>query len=268
VAPDGHRPVLAPLFRGAHGAVHAMFRKCPGCGSHNVRRSKRHVLEKKWPRKLLSPYRCRVCEQRFLVFSTTSYYLGGIVGLAIAVGIIGWPAFAILHNLRPGAELAAPAPKAVEDATELAENPRPLSEYTLAHMYAPGDGVPRNEREGHKWLERAAENGSPEAQYEIGMALREGRDVVQDYESALNWLQRAAASGNVRAQFELGHMYRMGLGIPIDNVKAYTWFNLAAAAGHVEAVLARNAILTLLSRSEVVEAQREARRWSEGGIGQ
>src|ERR1700694_1592883 len=107
-----------------------MFRKCPSCGSHDVRRSKRHLWEKKWPRKLLSPYRCRVCEERFSVFSTkTYYYLGGIVGLAIAVGIIDWPAFAILHNLRPGAELAAPAPTAVADATRLAESPRSLSEY-------------------------------------------------------------------------------------------------------------------------------------------
>jgi TPR repeat protein len=109
-------------------------------------------------------------------------------------------------------------------------------------------------------LERAAEHGNAEAQYEMGMALREGRDVVQNYEGAFKWLQLAAENGNARAQFEFGYMYRLGMGIAVDNFKAYVWFNLAAARGNADAVRARDAVLPLLSRSEVVEAQNEALR--------
>jgi hypothetical protein len=233
-----------------------------------VRRSKRHVHEKKWPQKLLSPYRCRVCQRRFSVFSSKSYYLGGIIALAIAVGIVGWGALGPMPDPGPGPELAIPATQTVARATKPGEKPVPPPKDPLVQAHTQGDDVPPPGEETKKWLERAAENGSPEAQYEIGMALRVGRLVVQDYEAALNWLQRSATSGNVRAQFELGHMYRMGQGTPVDNVKAYVWFNLAAAAGHIEAILARNAVLTLLTRSEVAEAQREARQWSEGATKQ
>ena len=97
----------------------------------------------------------------------------------------------------------------------------------------------------------------------MGMALREGRDVVQDYQGAFKWLGLAAENGHTRAQFELGHMYRVGIGTPVDNVKAYTWFNLAAARGHEEADRARIMVLPLLSRADVIEAQKEALRWTE-----
>ncbi|TMG82262.1 MAG: hypothetical protein E6H74_11255 [Betaproteobacteria bacterium] len=58
-------------------------------------------------------------------------------------------------------------------------------------------------------------------------------------------------------------MYRVGIGTPVDNVKAYTWFNLAAARGHEEADRARIMVLPLLSRADVIEAQKEALRWTE-----
>jgi TPR repeat protein len=228
-----------------------------------VRRSKHEVSEMAWQRRFLSPYRCRDCNTRFLGLSTKIYYLSAVAGLAIVAGTLGWHATAILERPRPSPELAASTLKTIADTTKLAEEKDPLAEYALAQMYARGDGVPKNKLEAGTWLERAAEHGSSEAQYDIGMALREGRDVVQDYEGALKWLQLAAENDNPRAQFELGHMYRVGMGIPVDVVKAYTWFNLAAARGNTDADRARTAVLPLLSRSEVIEAQREARRWSE-----
>jgi hypothetical protein len=237
-----------------------MIGKCPGCGNNNVRRTKRLVSEMTWRRYWFSPYYCRDCKNRFLVFSTNTYYLGGMLGVATVGGVIGWYAFANLGQARPGSELAPPAVENVVDTTKLAEKNDPLAEYTLAQMYAQGRGVPKNEVQAQAWLERAAQHGNPEAQYEIGMAVREGRAVVQDYQGAFRWLQLAADNGNARAQFELGYMYRVGMGMPVDNVKAYVWFNIAAARGNADAVQARIAVLPLLSRSEVVEAQGEARR--------
>jgi hypothetical protein len=237
-----------------------MIGNCPNCGSRNVRRSKRLASELTWRRNFFAPYYCRDCKRRFLAVSTNTYYLGALIGLAIAVGIIGWYAFTLPAYPPPGPEVASPAQKDVSETVRLAENNDPVAEYTLAQMYAHGDGVPRNEVEARAWLERAAEHGNAEAQYEMGMALREGRDVVQDYEGAFKWLQLAAENGNARAQYEFGYMYRLGMGMPVDNFKAYVWFNLAAARGNTDAVRARDAVLPLLSRSEVVEAQNEARR--------
>ncbi len=190
------------------------------------------------------------------------YLLSGLVALPIVGVMIGWYAFAVLGQTRPGPVPVTPVQRTVADTRKLAEQNDPVSEYALSQMYAKGTGVPKREAEALAWLERAAEHGNAEAQYEFGMALREGRDVVQDYQGAFRWLQLASENGNVRAQYELGYMYRVGMGVPTDNVKAYFWFNLAAARGNAEAIQARTAVLPLLSRSEIVEAQSDARRWS------
>ena len=241
-----------------------MLRKCPTCGSRSLRRSKRHLSEREWPHSFLAPYRCRDCAERFLVISTKSYFLGGLAIAAIAAVILGRHARSILQDSASAPEVSVSAPGAAKDSVKRVETHNPLPEYTLAEVYAQGDAIAKNTAETWKMLEGAAGNGSPAAQYQIGAALREGRGVVQDYERAFHWLQLSAENGNVRAQFELGQMYRAGQGIAVDNVKAYTWFNLSAAGGNPDAIRARDAMLPLLTRSEITEAQRLARRWTEG----
>ncbi len=238
-------------------------RKCPGCGSRNVRRSKRIVSEMTWNRNFISPYRCHDCEKRFSRISKNTYYLAGLVALAIGAGLFVWSEFEILNYPYPKSEPQVTSLKTVADTTKLAQKQDPVAEYTLAQIYAQGDGVPKDDAQARKWLKLAAEHGNPEAEYEMGMAMREGRDVIQDYDAALKWFIRAAENGNARAQFELGHMYRVGMGVPIDNVKAYMWFNLAASNGNADADRARITVLPLLSRADIMEAQREAHRWSD-----
>lgn len=41
----------------------------------------------------------------------------------------------------------------------LLDNPHSAPEYEVAAMHAHGYGVPKNETEARKWLERAAEQG-------------------------------------------------------------------------------------------------------------
>ena len=228
-----------------------------------MRRSKRIVSEMTWNRNFISPYRCHDCEKRFSRISKNTYYLAGIVALAIGAGLFVWSEFEILDYRYPKSEPKVTSLKTVADTTKLAQKQDPVAEYTLAQIYAQGDGVPKDDAQARKWLKLAAEHGNPEAEYEMGMALREGRDVIQDYDAALKWFIRAAETGNARAQFELGHMYRVGMGVPIDNVKAYMWFNLAASNGNADADRARITVLPLLSRADIMEAQREAHRWSD-----
>ena len=225
-----------------------------------MRRSRRLVTEMTWRHNFISPWYCRDCKKRFQVITRNTYVLGGLVGLAIVVGITGWYAFVALGRYLPEPELVGRPSVDMADAMKRAEQNDPLAELALAQMYAQGNGVPKSEADARVWLERAAEHGNADAQFEMAMSLREGRGVIQDYEGALKWLQRAAENDNALAQYELGYMYRVGMGTPVDNVKAYVWFNLAAARGNVAAVQARLVVLPLLSRSEVVEAQSEARR--------
>jgi hypothetical protein len=240
-----------------------MQRKCPECGSLEVRRSAVRVAEIALRHVFLSPYRCRDCRALFWVVSRRVYQLAALVGFAIVVGAAGVGLWAAAKP-RPGDAAAPPAKvDGLETTLDRAGKSDPRAEYELATLYREGRGVPRNEKERLAWLQRAAEHGNADAQYELGMAMRDGRGIIQDYGRAAELLLQAAEAGNGLAQLELGIMYRSGIGIGADNAKAYTWLNLAAAQGVVGADVARDSVLRQLTAPEALEAQLAARRLSE-----
>jgi hypothetical protein len=210
----------------------------------------------------LSPYRCRDCRARFWVISRNTYYFAGIIGVAIAVGAIGWNVGAWL--VVPGGDPSQTkaAAQRLADLVKLAENNDAVAEYELARMHGDGLGVPMRAQEAYKWLERSARHGNVQAQYELGIALRDGRDTIQDHEAARKWIRLAAEGGHGQAQLVLGVMYRSGTGVPADNLKAYVWLNVAAAQGVPGAASARDTVLARLAPAELQEAQAEARRRS------
>ena len=217
---------------------------------------------------LRSPYRCRNCGERFWVVSKSAFYVAGLAGAAIIAGIVVWGVFGASRQVVQASSQTTAVSNTFAEATKRANNNDPDAEYRLAHMYANGTGVEGNKRQSLAWLERAAEHGNVDAQYEFGNALREGSGVVQDYERAAKWLQLAAERGNADAQYALGQMYRAGIGLPPDNARAYMWFNLAAAQEFGGAAAQRDLVLRLLTPGQVVEAQVEARRFSDAPIKQ
>jgi TPR repeat protein len=239
-----------------------MIRACPSCKSLNARRSTVRASEITMRHIFLSPYRCRDCRERFWVISRNTYYLAGIIGVAIAIGAVGWHLGALLEA--PHADQALPGAdeSRLVDLRKLAEGNDAAAEHELARMYGNGLGTPKSPAEEHNWLQRSARHGNVLAQYELGIALRDGRGTIQDYEEALKWLQKAAEGGNADAQFALGQMHRTGMGTPIDHVKAYVWLNVAAAQGVPGAASARDTVLARLSAAELAEGQAEARRYS------
>jgi uncharacterized protein len=242
--------------------------KCPNCDSFEVRRSALSSRDVPAKPVLRSPYRCRNCGERFWVVSKSAFYVAGLAGGAIIAGAVAW---GVVGASRQGVQVPSQTTaisSTFTEATKLAKNNDPDAEYRLAHMYASGNGVDGNKKQSLVWLERAAEHGSVDAQFEFGNALREGSGVVQDYERAAKWLQLAAEHGNADAQYALGQMYRAGIGLPPDNARAYMWFNLAAAQEFVGAAAQRDLVLRLLTPGQVVEAQVEARRFSDAPIKQ
>jgi len=194
------------------------------------------------------------------VLSKTSYYLAGIVGTFVVVGILAWNVRSLLDARRADHDKTTQSDRRLPELLKLAAGNDAKAEYELARMYANGYGVQRNLQEEHKWLERAARHGNVQAQYEYGVALRDGHGTVQDYEGAHKWMQLAAEGSNGQAQLALGLMYRTGRGLPIDNVKAYVWFNVAAAQGVPGATAARETVLPRLSAGQLQEAQAESKR--------
>ena len=243
-----------------------MAKACPSCKSINIRRSVVRASESTRRRLYLSPYRCRDCRTRFWVLGKKGYYLGGLVGVVMAVAVVVWIA-AARPDLPPSdpADVRAAADAAAQrlaDVLKRADQNDAAAELELAGMYKTGAGVEANARLEYIWLERSARHGNVQAQYEYGIALRDGHGTVQDYAGAVKWMQLAAEGGNGPAQLALGGMYRTGLGMPADNIKAYVWLNVAAAQGVVGAASARDAVLSFLTPAELQEAQAEARRYS------
>jgi endogenous inhibitor of DNA gyrase (YacG/DUF329 family) len=95
-----------------------MYRKCPHCGSANVRRSGRLESEAS-EHPFHSPYRCRECEQRFWVVSRRTIFGAAAGGIVLALGIILWSGNAIVHRLERPA-LAGPSASAPEIRSEFA----------------------------------------------------------------------------------------------------------------------------------------------------
>lgn len=62
----------------------------------------------------------------------------------------------------------------------------------------------------------------------------------------------------------LGLIYSSGEGPELDLVEAHKWFNLAAVLGCESAKAYRREIAEQMQSSQIVRAQRRARKWLQG----
>jgi TPR repeat protein len=135
----------------------------------------------------------------------------------------------------------------------------------LGLLYANGDGVPQDYAKARQWYEKAAAQEYAMAQYNLGLLYDNGDGVPQDYVKARQWYEKAAARGYAMAQTNLGVLYRSGHGVPQNDVRAYMWFSLAAAhsTGNLQKPAAdtRDKIASLMTPSQIAEAQMLAREW-------
>ena len=71
----------------------------------------------------------------------------------------------------------------------------------------------------------------------------------------------ATGGGTPDALFELGLLYCAGRDVELDLVSAHKWFNLAAMRGNEDAKRYRMEIARELSKTQIADAQRQAREW-------
>lgn len=87
------------------------------------------------------------------------------------------------------------------------------AQHTLGRLYFFGaPGVPRNPREGLKWLFKAARQGDEWAQYDFGSICFQAKQ----YEIAVPWLLKAADQEHSMARYLLALCYYGGLGVEKD----------------------------------------------------
>ena len=94
---------------------------------------------------------------------------------------------------------------------------------------------------------------------------RNGQGVVQDYKEAVKWYRKSAEQGVAVAQNNLGQMYWNGYGVIQNNVYAHTWSNIASSNGNKDAVTNRDIAAGKLSITQIIEAQKQAKRCMASG---
>jgi hypothetical protein len=90
--------------------------------------------------------------------------------------------------------------KVLKDWIELAEQGDVYAQSQLGHMYATGQGAPRNYDEALRWNFMAAKAGSARAQSNLGVAYGNGQGVSSDAIEAYAWWYVAASNGNSAAR--------------------------------------------------------------------
>jgi TPR repeat protein len=105
----------------------------------------------------------------------------------------------------------------------------------LGVMFATGAGVPKDEAQARKLLERAAQAGDPRGVANL-MALTKGAGGPTDPVKARALLQSSAERNSAEAQYQLGIMNADGIGGPKDDVAARAMFERAAAQNHAGAL--------------------------------
>src|SRR5688572_10725308 len=188
--------------------IQRMQRRCPACGSSDIRRSSSPSSGGVVRNFIYSAYRCRACRERFPVVSRNVYAAAIVACAGVLMAVVSWT---LLNAIDSTSDVSLPVAAAPEnrfhELAKLAEKDDAVAQYKLARMYRYGEGVSQDTSASWRWLERAAHQGNVDAQFEVAMILREGKGVVQDFEQGLKWLRLAAEGGNPDAQHELGLMY-------------------------------------------------------------
>jgi len=109
----------------------------------------------------------------------------------------------------------------------------------LGVMLATGAGVPKDEAQARRLLERAAEAGNPRGVMNLA-ALPSGGGpggpITTDPTKTRALLAKAAEGNSPEAQYQLGMMMAEGVGGPKDDIAARALFEQAAAQNHAGAL--------------------------------
>ena len=135
-------------------------------------------------------------------------------------------------------------------------------DYLQGLAYNQGKGVAKDDAKAVLYFTKAAEAGDAEGQYSLAYMYANGQGgLKQDWAMANHWLALAAEQGNARAMDDLGVSYGDGRGIAQDWVQAYMWLNLAARQGHVQAIQDLDYAKARMSEAQVAEAKAKAEAW-------
>lgn len=154
--------------------------------------------------------------------------------LACCVAI---PADAAKKSPPPAADSApqlvstGPKWKNVAELRRFAEQGDPQACFELGDRLLNGDGVPANESEARRWLEKAAQGGVADAMFRLGKVHHDGIGGPRDFARALDYYAQAAQAGVPEAMHNIGAMLVSGRGLKRDYVEGLAWLIVATKNG-------------------------------------
>ncbi len=113
---------------------------------------------------------------------------------------------------------------------------------------------------------KAAEHDDATAQAVLGHMYATGQGVPRDMAAAVKWYRQAAEQGVASAQNTLGQLYAGGRGIARDDVRAHMWLAVAVrnyppGVSRENALKDRERIAGMLSPEGLERARRMAEAW-------
>jgi TPR repeat protein/serine/threonine protein kinase len=119
-----------------------------------------------------------------------------------------------------------------------------VGQFTLATLYASGQGTARNTDAAAELAQKAMPRLTPAsvgrpgaANYCLAVAYRDGLGTSKDLQQALALFEKEAARGSALGQYGAGAMYKQGMGTSPDPGKASEYFQKAANQGLTEAMV-------------------------------
>ena len=144
-----------------------------------------------------------------------------------------------------------------------------LAEQDLADLYILGaPGVPKDTREGFRWMATSARHGNLEAMEQLGsLYLHTPDSSLQDPAEAYRWLMRASLLDAARSQEALSTLLSEGAivsgrtVIAPDPIQADMWFRIAARSPFHDNPSIRHSIEMNMTSAELEEAKKLAADW-------
>lgn len=128
----------------------------------------------------------------------------------------------------------------------------------LAEQYSRGEGVPKNYEAAITWYQKAAKARHQDALYKMGILMILAKKDEENVNKGEDFLRHAANSGNINAQYELGLIYLRGsTSFHIDGEEAVRWFKKAAEKEHLPSLNLLGYIYANGSQDKKIKANEE-----------
>lgn len=134
-----------------------------------------------------------------------------------------------------------------------------MGEFAIGELYAEGKTVPKNFQTAFEYYSKAADKGHPKACYRLALLYLEGKGVEKNIDKALHWFATADLNGAAFADYSLAEAYRTGEFIPKNLEQAKLLHEASAKIGIVDSAHWLAFIYETQDAPDFVEA----RKWSE-----